>query len=123
MTSASKFLDDTLKAELDVPIIPVREVQAANRRGIQIPAVIYRLDATNRDNILDGPGNPTVEYFEIECRARACDNAQNLGTQVLNALTGSRLTHILAQYDEPDDGSQQRQEYFSHILSVGISPC
>ena len=105
--------------------------------------VIWRLDASERETTLDGSGPCQLCYFEISCRVEVgadndtgepCRQAQMIGNDILSYLDSpwygdiggrhylpSRLEQIVAQYDEPDDESQKKGDYISHILEIGLS--
>ena len=119
----TEFVKSRLAAELSgIPVFDVRDPNVSDdTKGVTKPAIILRLEGSQRENLMDGPDNGTATFFEIECRATSCKAATNLGDDIISALTGRRLTHILSRYDEPDDIDQQRGEYFSHIMNVGIS--
>ena len=105
--------------------------------------VIWRLDSSEREDTLDGSGPCLTCYFELSCRvqltadndtAEPCAQAQMLGNDILSYLESpwygdvngrhylpSRLETIVAQYDEPDDESQKKGDYISHILEIALS--
>ena len=105
--------------------------------------VIWRLDASEREDTLDGSGPCQTCYFEISCRVEVgadndtgepCRQAQMIGNDILSYLESpwygdvngrhylpSRLEQIVTQYDEPDDESQKKGDYISHILEIGLS--
>ena len=64
---------------------------------------------------------PTQNTFELECRAATAPAAEDLGEQAKDALIGPRLTHVLAEYFDPDDTGQKQGGYFSYIVSIGLS--
>ena len=101
-------------------INPVRSPQGIEEGGVKLPSVVWRLDGDQHEDSLDGPAHPHIRFFEIECRAIECPYAQNLAQRILDGLR-PRLALLLADFDEPDDPSQQRGKYYSHILEVGLN--
>ena len=106
-----------LEAVLDVPVAAVRFVNATAAAG---PSILWRVASMTRLETLDvSPSRPVIE---IECRARNCPGAQALAEDILERLaTDGRLNRILDQYDEPDDRSQERGNYFSHVATCEIT--
>ena len=101
-----------------VPVHAVRFPDAATARG---PSILWRTMATDRPDTIDvaASGSPVVEF---ECRAPTCPGAQNIAADILDRLQrAGRLNRVLDQYDEPDDASQQRGKYFSHILRIELA--
>ena len=101
----------------------IRQPQADEKGGVDVPAVIWRQDGTSEIDAIEGVSDPYVRFFNIESRASPDDGgeyAQNISTAIMRAL-GDRVSHILADFDEPYDYSQQRGNYVAHIIEVGIS--
>ena len=119
--TAQEFLVGVLEGVLDGDSVsPVRARQGLEAGGVKLPAIIWRLDGDQHEDSVDGPAFPHTRFFEIECRAIDCPSSQNIANAVLEQLQ-PRLVVLVADYDEPDDPSQQKGEYYSHILEVGLS--
>ena len=119
--TAQEFLVGVLEGVLDGDSVSaVRARQGLEAGGVKLPAIIWRLSGDQHETSMDGPAFPHARFFEIECRAIDCPSAQNLAKTVLDNLS-PRLEWTLADHDEPDDPSQQKGEYYSHILEVGLS--
>ena len=108
-------------------------------------AVVWRQDITEsrylQDATMNGPLDAAVVFFEIECRSP--ENYQSLdlladpsdpdkettivGSRViadciLDQFNGDeRIAYELGRFDELDDASQRRGDYFSHVLVVGLN--
>ena len=96
--------------------------QGVSDYGPITPSVLWQMQVTDRDSVLDGVLDAPSTFFEIECRSANPGEAHKMAKDILNRIENDgRLSHVLADYDEPDDRSQQRSEYFSHILEVGLS--
>ena len=97
----------------------VRSPQGTEKGGVKLPSVVWRLDGDQHEDSTDGPSDPHIRFFYIECRAIDCPSAQNLSKRIKDDLE-PRLSIVVNDFDEPDDPSQKRGEYFSHILEVGL---
>ena len=98
-----------------------RSPQSDDKGGVPLPSIVWRQEGVNGAGVgIDGTSDPAVKLFEIEARSETADGANMMSETVLNYLR-PRLTHIIADYDEPDDTSQEVGVYFSHILMVGVS--
>ena len=130
---AVEYINDRLRQlgrdtpSLGTKCYRVRSPQSDDKGGVPLPSIIWRQETANRAASLDGPANVTTIFFEIECRSAVFEyssegelGAGAMAKTVLEYLS-PRLTHILSDYDEADDYSQERGNYVSHILVVGIS--
>ena len=101
-----------------VPIFAGRFPDAESARG---PSILWRVAATDRLNVFDEPQSGTLT-LEIECHAPTHGGAWNIGRDICEQLQrAGRINRVLDQYDEPDDPSQQRGKYFSHIAKVELA--
>lgn len=100
-----------------------RAPQTDDPTGIRLPAVIWQtLGAAGPRDLIDDPSEAFATAFEIECRSPTPDGAAAMAAAVLAELREtSRLAAVTADYDEPDDASQQRGKYFSRVLEVAIA--
>ena len=124
MRDAQTYLVDQIKVATGLLAQDVEPIRASRQStdvgGVRLPSVIWRLDGDQRVDSSDGPSYPHIKFFEVECRSKTCDGAQAMAQDILDAIF-PRLSHVLADYDEPDDPSQKRGEYYSHILEVGLT--
>ena len=109
--------------------LPVQPVRFA--RGSEIdptvlasgPAVLFRVESNQYVETMDADRlnmGGTV-FFEIECRAPTCPGAIQIAEDITEQLQkDDALSVLLSSYDEPDDASQERGNYFSHIVAVGL---
>ena len=102
--------------------VPVRAVRFENERESSGPSVMYRkIGRAGGVPMFDIQTGGGVQAFEIECHAPTCEGAQQMAADILERLQrDGRLNAINQQYDEPDDPSQERGRYFSHIVEVEI---
>ena len=123
MMTSEEFLVAVLEAIAGNPAVySIRAPQTSEASGVKTPSVIWRMDGQRNESGLDGPADPHMRFYEIECRARrSASRARALAKKVLDGLRGPRLGLVLAAYDEPDDPSQKRGDYYSHILEVGLN--
>ena len=128
--TAQEFLVGML-TNLEVKeVYHLRAKQVDTDTGLDMPSVIWRSVSKRRADSIDGPSSPSTEVFEIECRDKSATetpapgeedkSAQGLAETLLSLL-GPRLVSVLADYDEPDDPSQEVSGYYSHILRVEIN--
>ena len=122
MNAAAEFLVDQLKASLGRDdVYAVRQPrQADSETGVILPSIIWREDAREHTDLMSGPADAHVVFFELAIRSGSHAGAVNIATDLKHRLGASgRLTHLLADYDEPDDASQKRGKYFSRIWKWG----
>ena len=112
-------LQDTLEAILpDVPVYVVRFPDAKSASG---PSILWRVAATDRLNTFDVPeiGSPVIE---IECRSPTWRGAQQIAADACDRLLrAGRINRVLDQFDSPDDASQERGKYFSHVVRFELA--
>ena len=122
MMTSEEFLVAVLDA---VPgnraVYSIRAPQTSEKSGVKTPSIIWRMDGQRNESGLDGPSYPHMKFYEIECRGNSASAARRLAGLVLYGLRGPLLGLELAAYDEPDDPSQKRGDYYSHILEVGLN--
>ena len=121
MTS-EEFLAAVLGAvEGNPAVYSVRAPQTSEASGVKTPSIVWRIDGQRTESGLDGPAHPHMRFYEIECRGSSGSAARALAKRVLDGLRGPHLGLVLAAFDEPDDPSQKKGDYFSHILEVGLN--
>ena len=121
MTS-EEFLVATIDEVTGNPAVSsIRAKQTSEASGVKTPSIIWRMDGQRNESGLDGSALPHMRFYEIECRGSSGSAARALAGLVLDGLRGPHLGLELAAYDEPDDPSQQKGNYFSHILEVGLN--
>ena len=101
-------------------IYHIRAPQATTKGGVPLPAVIWRQDGSSESEGLDGMSDPFVRYFEIESRSETADGAQNISQAIVEELE-KRVVAVVSDFDEVDDYSQKRGDYFAHIVEVGVT--
>ena len=122
MMTSEEFLVAALDAIAGNPAMSsIRAPQTAEAGGVKTPSIVWRMDGQRNESGLDGPAYPHMRFYEIECRGNSGSAARALAKLVLEGLQGPHLGLVLAAYDEPDDPSQQKGNYFSHILEVGLN--
>lgn len=127
MTPQELLLDAISSAlPADIPVRRIRIEQSDDPHGFPVPCVLWAtVGGLEPDELLSAPGQSFVEQFEVECRSETADGAATMAGNIIGELSadsrGGRLATIGADYDEPDDDSQQRSSYFAHVLEVGIS--
>ena len=104
-------------------VYSIRAPQTSEKSGVKTPSIIWRMDGQRNESGLDGATPPHMRFYEIECRARrsASRRAALWRGWSWIGLRGPHLGLELAAYDEPDDPSQKRGDYYSHILEVGLN--
>ncbi len=90
-----------------------------NPREAAGPAIKWRRLGDQRGQVIDGPMEPDVLFFEIECRAESPPAARDLGQQILGRVA-PHMTHLVTRYDSPDDRSKQLSRTFAHVLVIGL---
>ena len=116
-----KAITEATKRE-DGSTLPVFGTRFPTKEASEGPSVVWRMVSSLRSAGIDGPLPATVRFFEIECRSPVREKSEIISGDILaNLECGGCLTHIISEYDKPDDFSQEVAEYYSHVIVVGIS--
>ena len=122
--NAREYVKTQLEALNNVEAHATRvPIQTSDEKGLPPTHILYSeisVPTEQRIELLGGPTDSFVRFFQLECRSKNAETTVLLARNALESLR-SRTSHILADYDEPDDESQKQGGYYSHILHIGIS--
>jgi len=98
---AEAFLPDAIRRSTK---LSPRRSRFPSPREAAGPSVRWRKIGFQGDRTIDGPMDPHVVFFEVECRAQSPSAARAIGQQPREVVS-PHLTHLLARYDHQDDRS------------------
>ena len=113
---AEVFLPDAIQRATGLQAYRSRFPDARKAAG---PSIRWRRLGDQRGRVIDGPLDPDVVFFEVECRAEGPSAARDIGQRFLGYVA-PLLTHTLARYDSEDDRSKQLSRTFAHVLVIGL---
>ena len=104
-----------------VGALPIRAVRFQNAVEASGPSVLWRVADTRHGPTMDVAGAGTSVLVEIECRAPTWPGAIQIAEDITQQLQRDEaLLLIHGEEDVADDASQERGNYFSHIVVVEI---
>ena len=121
-TMSSQNSNEYIQAALIRAVGEGVTVSAVRTPDLVFPVVIWRMAGEERVNLLDGPMDPIVVLYEIECRSVSQKGSHSMSMDILRTLQfESTLTHVVGAFDEQDDRGQKAGHYFARTIIVGVS--
>ena len=101
----------------------VFEIECRDTIAFRRPEYVWKHKVTGQETRTEPPGwreDKNWKRIAVPPPDELDKSAQGLAEHLLYLLS-PRLVSVLADYDEPDDPSQEVSGYYSHVLRVEIS--